>query len=111
MGTQGVHLKGGPSFVGTRDICPALAALLVGPVQIISFVSPYTISLSVPIAHQAGHWGRQIKCLSLDTETEMVWNVWKGRIKPKLRLTQERTKFRDRFSLFSWLLRKVTKKI
>jgi hypothetical protein len=39
--------------VGTRDFCPALAAL-VGPVQNIFFLSVHYFDSFVPIAQQAG---------------------------------------------------------
>ncbi len=60
MGTQRVLMKGGPSWLvrwalraGTRDICPALAAL-VGPVQNIFF--PHCTLFQLICPHRPASW-------------------------------------------------------
>ena len=60
MGTQRVHMKGvNPCLVrwacraGTRDLSPALAAL-VGPVQNIFFLAVHYFNPFGPIGQQAG---------------------------------------------------------
>jgi hypothetical protein len=70
MGTQRVQMKGVLSRLvrwacraGTRDFCSALAAL-VGPVQIIFFLTILCFNSVVPIAQQAG-WAALLGRLSL----------------------------------------------
>jgi hypothetical protein len=62
MGTLGVHIKGVLPWLvrwalrgGTRDFCPALAAL-VSPVQNITFLIAHFFTFLVPIAQQPGQW-------------------------------------------------------
>jgi hypothetical protein len=70
MGTQRVLMKGGPSWLvrwalraGTRDFCPALAAL-VGPVQNICFSTLYTISINLsPSPSKLDRQSCRIGCL------------------------------------------------
>ncbi len=58
VGTRGVHMKGVlpwlvrcARYAGTRDFCPALAAL-VSPEQNIIFLAAHFFTLGVPIAQQ-----------------------------------------------------------
>ncbi len=61
VGSQGVHMKGVLPWLvrwacrgaGTRDFCPASAAL-VGPVQNIFFITVHFFTRYVPIAQLAG---------------------------------------------------------
>ncbi len=59
MGAQGVHVKGVLPWLGrwvcragTRDFCPALAAL-IGPVRNFVFLTVHYFNSFVPIAQQA----------------------------------------------------------
>ncbi len=79
MRTQRVQIKGVLRWLvrwaGTRDFCPALAAL-VGTVQNIFFLTVHYFNLFVPIAQQPGQavvLGRLSLCVSGPVSNDTGW--------------------------------------